>query len=806
MYVWYFRFKIYNIDSSLGSELSMAVCSDEGSDSTSHVDNMLIGPPHAASSSLVIEGTGDHDDISFFANRSNVPSSHDALYAAYSKPYVPEERFEFPYSTSGRQKQRFVQAWFRQFPWLTYSKSLDGGFCKVCVFFASDDNCKGGRLSALVRKPYRSYHRALQDFKSHQCTEYHKIALTKAESFVSVMNKTITPVDEQLGLILSQTIANNRLVLKSIFDIIITCGRQNIALRGHRESVNGDNELNNPGNFLELIKFRVRSGDKILENHLKSAPKNALYTSKTIQNECIDICHDHILKIIKDEVLAAKYFTIIADEVQDVSHCEQLSIILRYVSSAGPKEKFVGFVEIKRDMSGKAIATAILKYVTDLGLNIENIRGQGYDGSGSMMGRLNGAASIIKRQVPLAIPVHCNSHVLNLCIVSACSVVAIRNMMGIVTEVSFFFQHRKRKDKLEEVIQHNFPDQKRKKLIDLCRTRWVERHNALEVFLKLYPATVQALDDIATRQDSVSWNAESIKNASCLLVSVSKFDFLFSLVICANILGYIKGLSIKLQGRSLDIIEAISMIQSVTVSLKALRNDVDTWHSQWFAFATDTAKDVETDLPSIPRRYSRQQHRSNVEGEDPSTYLKRIITIPFLDHIIQEMEVRFSSSAQLSSKCLLLLPDSIISEESFSEWNQKVKEVTELYACDIAYQTTLESELHRWYMKWKNVNSSALPSAKEVYHTIDADFFPSIQILMKILLTLPVTSCEAERSFSLLKRLKTYLRNTTDCDRLNGLALLSIHRDIDIIKDIDLLIDIFANKHPRRIRLSNLLL
>ena len=81
-------------------------------------------------------------------------------------------------------------------------------FARCVYFFTSDDDCKGGRLSALVRKPYRSYHRALQDFKSHQCTEYHKIALTKAESFVSVMNKTITPVDEQLSLILSQTIAN----------------------------------------------------------------------------------------------------------------------------------------------------------------------------------------------------------------------------------------------------------------------------------------------------------------------------------------------------------------------------------------------------------------------------------------------------------------------------------------------------------------------------------------------------------------------------------------------------------------------
>ena len=82
IYVWYFRFKIYNIDSSLDSE-SMAICSEEGSDSTSHDNMLIIGPPHAASSaSLAIEETGDHDDISFFANRSHVPTSHDALYKA----------------------------------------------------------------------------------------------------------------------------------------------------------------------------------------------------------------------------------------------------------------------------------------------------------------------------------------------------------------------------------------------------------------------------------------------------------------------------------------------------------------------------------------------------------------------------------------------------------------------------------------------------------------------------------------------------------------------------------------------------
>ncbi|XP_077283750.1 zinc finger MYM-type protein 1-like [Arctopsyche grandis] len=44
----------------------------------------------------------------------------------------------------------------------------------------------------------------------------------------------------------------------------------------------------------------------------------------------------------------------------------------------------------------------------------------------------------------------------------------------------------------------------------------------------------------------------------------------------------------------------------------------------------------------------------------------------------------------------------------------------------------------------------------------------------------PVTTATSERSFSTLRRLKTYLRNTMSENQLNGLALLNIHRDINV--------------------------
>ena len=54
---------------------------------------------------------------------------------------------------------------------------------------------------------------------------------------------------------------------------------------------------------------------------------------------------------------------------------------------------------------------------------------------------------------------------------------------------------------------------------------------------------------------------------------------------------------------------------------------------------------------------------------------------------------------------------------------------------------------------------------------------------------------QLERSFSTLRRLKTYLRNRTGEERLNGLALLNIHRDVEVTSDR--ILDILARKTRR---------
>ena len=74
--------------------------------------------------------------------------------------------------------------------------------------------------------------------------------------------------------------------------------------------------------------------------------------------------------------------------------------------------------------------------------------------------------------------------------------------------------------------------------------------------------------------------------------------------------------------------------------------------------------------------------------------------------------------------------------------------------------------------------------------------FPNIRKLLIFFSILPVTTASSERTFSTLRRLKTYIRSTIGENRLNGLAQITINRDIEI--NIEAVIDELVKK-PRRL-------
>ena len=72
---------------------------------------------------------------------------------------------------------------------------------------------------------------------------------------------------------------------------------------------------------------------------------------------------------------------------------------------------------------------------------------------------------------------------------------------------------------------------------------------------------------------------------------------------------------------------------------------------------------------------------------------------------------------------------------------------------------------------------------------------PSIALAYRVLLTVPITVASAEMSFSKLKLIKSYLRTTMTQDRLNGLAILSIEKNMLKTNDVEHIVDDFASKN-----------
>ena len=54
----------------------------------------------------------------------------------YNNAFRPDPHHAFPAKEEYGKKRSFQYAWMKQFPWLCYSVSSNGGFCLTCVLFA----------------------------------------------------------------------------------------------------------------------------------------------------------------------------------------------------------------------------------------------------------------------------------------------------------------------------------------------------------------------------------------------------------------------------------------------------------------------------------------------------------------------------------------------------------------------------------------------------------------------------------------------------------------------------------------------
>ena len=278
-------------------------------------------------------------------------------------------------------------------------------------------------------------------------------------------------------------------------------------------------------------------------------------------------------------------------------------------------------------------------------------------------------------------------------------------------------------------------------------------------------------------------------------------------MVVKSFMRYLKSLTARLQEKGADISKAYQHVQTVQSTLVSVREEIEDKHDLLFEEASKIASENNISVLR-PWTCNVQKYRENHDAGDVSSYYRVSLTLPFIDSLITSMAERFTPK-NLALYCgFNILPSIMLKTD---HWTTYFKEFLDAYLGTIIDVGCIDAELDLWHQYWLDAFTSELEakcaSIADVLKMLEKDdfkkTFPIIYNCLKILATVPVTSCECERSISVIRRLKTYLRSTMVQVRFTSLALLSIRRDFEL--NLDAIINTFATKHSRRMKLVNIL-
>ena len=473
--------------------------------------------------------------------------------------------------------RHFRQEWIKLYKdWLEYSPEKDLAYCFPCYLFGNA-NSKGkaftvdgfnrwgkvtGKKCALLKHVGGS-------------NSEHNFAMEK----LKILKNSSQHIDIQLEKQSSGQIARNRFKLQVSIDSVKWLAFQACAFRGHNERPDSENR----GNFLELMNLLGRY-NKDVEALVKSPHGNASYTSPLIQKEILSIIADKVRNYIREEIGDNKY-CIIVDESRDESKREQMAIVLRFVDAARfLRERFLDLVHVP-DTKSLSLKLHICELLSLHKLDIQNMRGQGYDGASNMRGEWNGLQALILQECPFAYYVHCFAHRLQLALVAAASdVISVNQFFENVTSiVNMVTSSSKRHDQLsstqadliaELISTGDLETGKGKNQVGTLKrhgdTRWSSHLNSLHSVIKMYDATCLVLKDIINDR---SCKSRQRSEADGVYDKITSFEFIFLLHLMIETLEITDDLCQALQRKSQDIENAMNLVSSTKNQLQELREE-----------------------------------------------------------------------------------------------------------------------------------------------------------------------------------------------------------------------------------------
>ncbi|KAL6530818.1 hypothetical protein OROGR_014678 [Orobanche gracilis] len=713
---------------------------------------------------------------------------------------IRENNIKFPKDKCGRgfstyyfdQKLRNGELADRK--WLVYSKEVNKVFCFCCKVVK-----KVRAKSNLASVGVDDWVHLGEKLKQHEDSLEHLTNL-RAWAELQVRLRTNQTIDKELQEQIKKDNEHWKQVMIRIIAVVKRLAMNNLAFRGKNEKIFEDSN----GNFLGFLES-ISEFDQVMKHHFRLIQDKDIhyhYLSHKIQNNLIAMLASSVKSTIMKRIKEAKYFSIILDCTPDASRVEQMTMVIRCVDVVSYpikiEEYFLEFLNVE-NTSGLGLFGELEVALNSLDLNINDVRGQGYDNGSNMRGKHQGVQKRLLDVNPRAFYMPCGCHSLNLVLSDmANSCVKGKSFFGACQAIyNVFANSTKRWNILLEYVDDLT-------LKSLCVTRWESRIESVKAIRYQAPKIRDALMKLSHVSDDpkICWDAEKLASNE-----FSSFEFILSLIIWHEILYKINLVSKNLQSEDMRLDVAIA-------SLKGLVSFFEKYRENGFTSAMVDAKElaIEMDIElvfSIKRRIKRNRQfdeNPNTEREQQSAsenYRTNYFLV-LVDMALSQLKIRFEQ-IELFEYVFGFLFDASrlisLDDEGLKDCCLKLeKSLTHGDDCDIdakrllselqILQEMLPTAAYDYEIPWNSVK--ILEFVKKM------DMFPNILVAYRVLLTIPITVASAERSFSKLKLIKSYLRTSMSQDRLNGLALLSIEKNMLKNINVENIIDDFASKNARR--------
>jgi hypothetical protein len=462
---------------------------------------------------------------------------------------------------------------------LEYSPDKDTVFCLPCFHFSKPSGYPTQRVFTI--DGFRNWKRVRDGkhcvFLSHTGrgpNSFHRIA---ESSYEDLKNK-FQHIQNVFEKTTSEQIVNNRLQLKASIDVVRVLAFQGVVFRGRNESVGSKNREN----FLEILDLTVSYNEQVTEVIVK-APKNAFYTLPRIQKEILHIFSTKVKEAIRDEIGDAK-FCIIVDEAHDESMKEQMTIVLRFIAKNGfVRERFFGLVHFYNTMA-LTLQKGIYFVLSQHRLNIQNIRGQGYDGASNMRGGMNELQALVSKDCPYAYYIHCFAHRLQLVLVAASK--EIISVHQFFTNLSYIVNiicascNRFKELRVAQVAENAY-------LIEIdeietgmglnqistleraADTRWSSHLRSVSNLIRIFSPACKVIVKLIDMGTTSSYQAE----ADSAYQVMTLFEFVFILHLMKETMQITNHLCQALQSKSQDILSAMHFVSSIKACIQQYRDD-----------------------------------------------------------------------------------------------------------------------------------------------------------------------------------------------------------------------------------------